>query len=122
MEDPYGPWSAAGATPPEYGTTQPITPAALDYVREALQRVRDSEAVAIVKFSYDGQGYTYIDSGIYDQVIHDSEPGAPQGRVWYETGIPEESDLVVYPVTRTKTGYNIIFGSLEMFSANSKIP
>ncbi len=28
---------------------------------------------------------------------------------------------VVYPVMRTKTGYNIIFGSLEMFLANSKI-
>ena len=39
------------------------------------------------------RGYTYIDSGIYDQVIHDCEPGAPQGRVWYETGIREESDL-----------------------------
>ena len=94
---PIGPWSAAGATPPEYGTTQPITPAALDYVRKALQRVRDSDAVAIVKFSYDGRGYTYIDSGIYDQVIHDSEPGAPQGRGWYETGIPEESDLSGIP-------------------------
>ncbi|MCR2823569.1 DUF4832 domain-containing protein [Lederbergia panacisoli] len=94
---PIGPWSAPNATPPQYGTTQPITPAALDYVRQALQRVRDSDAVAIVKFSYDGQGYTYIDSGIYDQVIHDSEPGAPHGRVWYETGIPEESDLSGIP-------------------------
>ena len=31
---PIGPWSAPDATPPEYGTTQPITPAALDYVRK----------------------------------------------------------------------------------------
>ena len=27
---------------------------------------------------------------------------------------------VVYPVMRTRIGYNIIFGSLEIFSANSK--
>ena len=90
---PIGPWSAVGAQKPDYGTTQPLTSSALNYVRAALQRVKDSEAVAIVKFNYDGSGYTYIDSGIYDQVIHDCEPGAPQGRVWYETGVLEESDL-----------------------------
>src|SRR4051812_33547853 len=27
---PLGPWSAAGARPPNYGTTQPLTPAALN--------------------------------------------------------------------------------------------
>jgi hypothetical protein len=37
---PTGPWSAGGNLPPNYGTTQPLTPAALDYVRAALQRVR----------------------------------------------------------------------------------
>src|SRR5690606_12262632 len=36
---PLGEWSEANATPPEYGITQPLTPAALDYVREALQNV-----------------------------------------------------------------------------------
>ncbi|MFC1784689.1 DUF4832 domain-containing protein [Candidatus Neomarinimicrobiota bacterium] len=90
---PIGPWSADGAVPPAYGTTQPLTPAALDYVRAALQRVRDSEAVAIVKFNYDGRGHTYVDNKNFDQVIHDCEPGAPEGRVWYETGIRNESDL-----------------------------
>ena len=94
---PIGPWSADGALPPDYGTTQPLTPAALDYVRVALQRVRDSEAVAIVKFNYDGRGFTYNNRGGYNQFIHDCEPGAPQGRVWYETGVPEESDLCGIP-------------------------
>jgi hypothetical protein len=83
---PLGPWSAGGALPPNYGTTQPLTPDALAYVRAALQKVRESEAVAIVKFNYDGEGYTYIDSGSYDQIIHDCEPGAPKGRAWYESG------------------------------------
>ena len=94
---PIGPWSAAGSLPPEYGTTQPLTPAALDYVRAALQQIRESEAVAIVKFNYDGRGYTYNNRGGYNQFIHDCEPGAPQGRVWYETGVPEESDLCGIP-------------------------
>jgi hypothetical protein len=94
---PVGPWSADGALPPDYGVTRPLTPAALEYVRAALQRVRESEAVAIVKFNYDGQGFTYNNRGGYDQFIHDCEPGAPQGRVWYETGVPEESDLCGIP-------------------------
>ena len=84
---PIGPWSAVGSLPPDYGTTQPLTPAALNYVRAALQKVRESEAVAIVKFNYDGQGHTYVDNESYDQIIHDCEPGAPKGRVWYETGV-----------------------------------
>jgi hypothetical protein len=94
---PVGPWSADGALPPEYGTTQPLTTAALDYVRAVLQKVRDSEAVAIVKFNYDGRGRTYVDRGSFDQIIHDCEPGAPKGRVWYETGVRNESDLCGIP-------------------------
>ena len=94
---PIGPWSAGGNLPPDYGTTQPLTPAALDYVRAALQRVRESEAVAIVKFNYDGRGHTYVDNGSYDQIIHDCEPGAPKGRVWYETGVINKSDLCGIP-------------------------
>jgi len=94
---PAGPWSAVGNLPPNYGKTQPLTPAALDYVRAALQRIRDSEAVAIVKFNYDGRGFTYNNRRGYDQFIHDCEPGAPQGRAWYETGVPEKSDLCGIP-------------------------
>lgn len=87
---------------PNYGTTQPLTPAALDYIRTALQQIRDSEAVAIVKFSYDGRGYTYHNRDGYDEFIHDCEPGAPQGRAWYESGginggTPENSDLCGIP-------------------------
>ncbi len=88
---PIGPWG--GDSAPTYGVTQPLTTAALDYVRSALLQIRDSEAVAIVKFNYDGRGYTYMNREGYDQFIHDCEPGAPKGRVWYETGITEESDL-----------------------------
>lgn len=100
---PLGPWSEMQDTAPDYGTTQPLTTVALEYVRTALQQVRDSEAVAIVKFNYDGEGYTYIDDDDYDQVIHDCEPGAPKGRLWYESAadeedrVEEESDLCGIP-------------------------
>jgi hypothetical protein len=94
---PIGPWSADGDRPPDYGTTQPLTPAALDYIKAALQKVRDSQAVAIVKFSYDGRGFTYNNRGGYNQFIHDCEPGAPQGRIWYETGVVNKSDLCGIP-------------------------
>ena len=94
---PIGPWSAEGALPPEYGKTQPLTPAALDYVRAALQKVRESEAVAIVKFNYDGRGHTYVDNNRFNQIIHDCEPGAPKGRVWYETGVINETDRCGIP-------------------------
>ncbi len=87
---PVGPW---GGTPPTYGETRPLTPAALDYIRSALQQIRESEAVAIVKFSYDDRGFTYNNRGGYNQFIHDCEPGAPQGRSWYETGVAAASDL-----------------------------
>jgi hypothetical protein len=90
---PIGPWSANGAHAPSYGKTQPLTTAALDYVRSALRKVRGSNAVAIVKFNYDGRGHTYVDNEIFNQVIHDCEPGAPKGRGWYETGIISKSDL-----------------------------
>ena len=96
---PVGAW---GGVHPEYGTTQPLTPAALDYVRAALQQIRDSEAVAIVKFNYDGRGFTYNNRGGYNQFIHDCEPGAPQGRAWYESGgrdggVETASDLCGIP-------------------------
>ena len=90
---PIGAWSTASSIKPEYGTTQPLTPAALDYVRAALQKVRESEAVAIVKFNYDGRGHTWIANDKFDKVIHDCEPGAKKGKLWYETGVINESDL-----------------------------
>jgi hypothetical protein len=80
---PVGEW---GGVQPEYGVTRPLTRAALDYVRSALQQIRDSEAVCIVKFSYDGRGFTYNNRGGYDRFIHDCEPGAPRSRQWWESG------------------------------------
>ena len=99
---PLGHWSDPDAIAPDYGTTQPLTQAALDYIREALQQIRDSEAVAIVKFSYDGRGYTKNNRGGYDLFLHDCEPGAPEGRAWFESGgreggVGEESDLCGIP-------------------------
>lgn len=94
---PKGPWSAHDDIGPNYGTTQPLTTAAIDYIRAALQKIRESEAVAMVVFSYDSQGYTYNNRGGYNQFIHDCEPGAPKGRLWYETGAQEASDLCGIP-------------------------
>ncbi len=94
---PIGPWSKSGARTPDYGTTQPLTTAALNYIRAALQKVRESDAVAIVKFNYDGRGHTYVDNEKFNQLIHDCEPGAPKGRVWYETKVINKSDLCGVP-------------------------
>ena len=70
------PVSRAGRT----GATQPLTPFALDYIRGLLQRVRNGNGVAFVKFSYDGNGFNYIESHKYpdlnltDGLIHGPEP------------------------------------------------
>ena len=80
---PAGPWNT-GTAVRNYGTTQPLSEAAINYIRSGLGRVRTSEAVCILKFTYDEEGYTYYDSGNFDMVIHDCEPGAGEGRAWYE--------------------------------------
>ena len=95
---PSGPWTTADDPPIEYGKTQPITPAALDFMQAFLQKIRDSKAVCMLKFGYDGQGHTYNNRGGYDDFLHDPEPGAPEGRAWFESGgknggTREESDL-----------------------------
>lgn len=70
------PVSGAGRT----GETRPLTPFALDYIRGMLQKVRDGNGVAFVKFSYDGNGFNYIESHKYpnldlkDGLIHGPEP------------------------------------------------
>jgi len=62
------------------GKTQPLTPFALDYIRGLLQKVRDGNGVAFVKFSYDGNGFNYIESHKYPNLnltnglIHGPEP------------------------------------------------
>lgn len=63
------------------GKTQPLTPFALDYIRGLLQKVRDGNGVAFVKFSYDGNGFNYIEPHKYarlhlqEGLIHGPEPG-----------------------------------------------
>ena len=47
------------------GKTQPLTSFALDYIRGLLQKVRDGNGVAFVKFSYDGNGFSYIEPHKY---------------------------------------------------------
>jgi len=62
------------------GKTQPITPFALDYIRGLLQKVRDGNGVAFVKFSYDGNGFNYVEPHKYphlnltEGLIHGPEP------------------------------------------------
>lgn len=62
------------------GTTQPLTSFALDYIRDLLRKVRDGNGVAFVKFSYDGNGFNYIEPHKYPDLnltqglIHGPEP------------------------------------------------
>lgn len=62
------------------GKTQPLTEYALDYIRGLLQEVRDGNGVAFVKFSYDGNGFNYIEPHKYPDLdltqglIHGPEP------------------------------------------------
>ncbi|MEO8582183.1 MAG: DUF4832 domain-containing protein [Flavitalea sp.] len=63
------PKSFAGRT----GTTQALTPYALDYIRGLLQKVREGHGVAFVKFSYDGNGFNYVE-GNNEHLILGPEP------------------------------------------------
>ena len=62
------------------GKTQPLTEYALNYIRGLLQKVRDGNGVAFVKFSYDGNGFSYLESSRYPHldlrqgIIHGPEP------------------------------------------------
>ncbi len=55
------------------GKTQPLTPYALDYIRGLLQKVREGNGVALVKFSYDGNGFNYVE-GNNEHLIFGPEP------------------------------------------------
>ncbi|MCL1983746.1 MAG: DUF4832 domain-containing protein [Clostridiales bacterium] len=55
------------------GVTQPLTQYALDYIRGLLQTVRDGNGVAFVKFSYDGNGFNYVE-GTGEHLIFGPEP------------------------------------------------
>lgn len=67
--DKGSPQSFAGRT----GTTQPLTPYALDYIRGLFQTVREGSGVAFVKFSYDGNGFNYVE-GSDEHLIFGPEP------------------------------------------------
>ena len=62
------------------GKTQPLTEYSLNYIRGLLQKVRDGNGVAFVKFSYDGNGFSYIEPSRYphltlpEGIIHGPEP------------------------------------------------
>jgi hypothetical protein len=62
--------SFAGRT----GKTQPLTPYALDYIRGLLQKVREGHGVAFVKFSYDGNGFSYVEGRSNEHLILGPEP------------------------------------------------
>lgn len=68
-EDQTSPESFAGRT----GKTQPLTEYALNYIRGLLQKVRDGNGVAFVKFSYDGNGFNYVE-GENEHLIFGPEP------------------------------------------------
>ena len=67
--DKGSPKSFAGRT----GKTQALTPFALDYIRGLLQKVREGNGVAFVKFSYDGNGFSYVE-GENEHLILGPEP------------------------------------------------
>ena len=65
------------------GESQDITEDGLAYIREKLQQVRDGEGVTLVRFSYDGPGFSWVDcdhpeDGYIDQLIADIEPDKDQ--------------------------------------------
>jgi hypothetical protein len=63
------PESFAGKT----GETKALTQYALDYIKGLLQKVRDGNGVAFVKFSYDGNGFNWV-SGRNQHLIFGPEP------------------------------------------------
>ena len=61
------------------GTSRPLTEDALAYIRDKLEQVRAGEGVTMVRFNYDGPGFSWVsaehpDDGYVDQKITDVEP------------------------------------------------
>ena len=50
------------------GKTGPLTPYALQYIRDLLLKVRAGTSVCLLKFSYDGNGYNYIEPFKYPEL------------------------------------------------------
>jgi hypothetical protein len=76
---PFETWLKTVVPTTPKGTTQPLTEPALNYIRGILQQVRDGNGVGLVRFNYDGGGYSWVDydsavSGYVDECIQDCEP------------------------------------------------
>ena len=61
------------------GTSQPLTEDALAFIRDKFEQVRAGEGVTMVRFNYDGPGFSWVsaehpDDGYIDQKITDVEP------------------------------------------------
>ena len=61
------------------GTSQPLTEDALAFIRDKLEQVRAGEGVTMVRFLYDGPGFSWVsaehpDDGEIDQLVTDVEP------------------------------------------------
>ena len=61
------------------GTSRPLTEDALAFIRDKLDQVRAGEGVTMVRFNYDGPGFSWVsaehpDDGYVDQKIADVEP------------------------------------------------
>ena len=61
------------------GTSRPLTQDALAFIRDKLEQVRAGEGVTMVRFNYDGPGFSWVsvehpDDGYIDQKIADVEP------------------------------------------------
>ena len=61
------------------GTSQPLTEDALAYIRDKLEQVRAGDGVTMVRFNYDGPGFSWVsaehpDDGYVDQKVADVEP------------------------------------------------
>lgn len=66
-----------------HGASMDITEDGLAYIREKLQQVRDGEGVTMVRFSYDGPGFSWVycdhpEDGEIDTLIADVEPDRDQ--------------------------------------------
>ena len=76
-------WLANDVPAWPHGRSQDITEDGLAYIRDKLQQVRDGEGVTLVRFSYDGPGFSWVDcdhpeDGYIDQLIADIEPDREQ--------------------------------------------
>lgn len=62
-----------------HGTSQPLTDDALAYIRDKLEQVRAGNGVTMVRFNYDGPGYSWVDcdhpeDDYVDTLLTDVEP------------------------------------------------